>query len=356
MVDASVAFRSSTPAKPSATLRVLVVTAMFPSPDQPHSGTFIKVQTDSLPAVGVEPTLVVLRGNRFLKYLTGWQRILGAINSSHYDLVHAHYNYCGIIARVQWRLPLVLTFHGGDLLGIHDDMGRQTMLSGPTVLASRLLAHSANGIIVQSQEMLKELRPTPRVPTAVIPMGIDLKIFRPEPRGLARRRLGLDADPDQRYILFVGDPAQGVKAFSVAHASVERLRNDGVRAELLVVFNRPQSDLLDFYNAADVLVLPSFSEGSPNAVKEALACNLPVVAADVGDVRETLERAQEGAVVERTPEAFASAVKRALAIPTGRTNSRERIGFLSMESVAKRVRDIYECALDHARGRTWKVA
>jgi glycosyltransferase involved in cell wall biosynthesis len=97
-------------------------------------------------------------------------------------------------------------------------------------------------------------------------------------------------------------------------------------------------------NASNVLLLPSFHEGSPNVVKEAMACSLPVVAAPVGDCAERLRDCRPSAVVERTPEAFTDAVASVLAAST-RSNGRECVSALALPTVAQRVIAVYERAL-----------
>lgn len=340
----SMLMSSSAPTAPTVgatrPLRVLMVTAAYPTPGNPHSGTFIKSQIDSLDHANVRTTVLYLQGRSPWKYLRGLWQVFRLADPAQFELVHGHYGYCGIVARAQWRLPVVVSFCGDDLLGTPDRRGRRTVRSLLTVLSSVLLAHTVDGIIVKSQEMERVLRPRPRAPVAVIPNGVDFDLFKPCPRGAARERLGLDAD--KRYAVFPADPAIPRKAFSVARAAVERLRAEGLSVELIPVFHRPQTELVDFFNAADVVVLPSLWEGSPNVVKEAMACGAPLVVADVGDTRELVGSVPGCAVVDRTPGAFARAIRAALDVPGGRTAGRTAVRHLSVESVAQRVRDVYD--------------
>lgn len=100
-----------------------------------------------------------------------------------------------------------------------------------------------------------------------------------------------------------------------------------------------------YLNAADALVLPSDNEGSPGAVKEAMACNLPVVAADVGDVRQVIGGTEGCAVVERTPAAFADALAPILANPR-RTDGRAHVQHLAWPAVTERLLGVYRGVLD----------
>jgi teichuronic acid biosynthesis glycosyltransferase TuaC len=337
-------------------LRVLMVTAMYPTPTSPHSGTFVKSQVDSLLAVGVDATVLHLRGRSFTKYVVGiWQAVRLA-HSGKFDLVHGHYGYCGMVARAQRRLPVVVSFCGDDLLGTPGRDGRPTRISRWVVAANCVLARLVDGVIVKSAEMGAVLDARRlKAPIEVVPNGVDMTLFRPLERVKARQRLGLDPAP--RYAVFPADPAIPRKAYPVVAAAIDELRAAGVLIDLVAVHDRPQKDVVDFYNAADVVVLPSLWEGSPNVVKEAMACSVPIVAADVGDVRGLLGQTPGCAIVDRTPHAFASAIQAALELPDGRTNGRAAVSHLSVESVAAQVRGIYDTAMQRARRtRPWAQA
>jgi glycosyltransferase involved in cell wall biosynthesis len=211
------------------------------------------------------------------------------------------------------------------------------------ILSNLVLALVVDGIIVKSRGMLRVLWPPPRIPAVVIPNGVDLDLFRPGSRTEARARLGLDQT--RRYAIFPADPSNQQKGYAVAVEAVADLRAAGLDIELQPVCGRPQTQVVDFYNAADVVVLPSLSEGSPNVVKEAMACNAPVVVSDVGDVREVIAGTNGCFVVERSPRAFAGAIRRAIDLTGGRTSGRERIAPLSIELVARQVRTMYDTVL-----------
>jgi glycosyltransferase involved in cell wall biosynthesis len=184
----------------------------------------------------------------------------------------------------------------------------------------------------------------------VIPNGIDFALFRPLPRAEARARAGLALD--RHYAVFPADPAIPRKAFAVAVAAVRDLALAGTPIELLAVHGQPQTVVVDYFNAADVVILPSMSEGSPNVVKEAMACGIPVVATDVGDVREVIGRTKGCAVVDRTADAFAAAIEAALKVSPDRTTGRDDVAHLSLRSAALKVRDLYGAVLARHHAQT----
>ena len=130
----------------------------------------------------------------------------------------------------------------------------------------------------------------------------------------------------------------------MAKAAINELASEGVKVELIELkgYNREQVNAL-MYNC-DALLMTSKTEGSPQVIKEAMACGCPIVSVDVGDVAERVSGV-EGCYVVRTrkPEGIAEALKKALAYET-RTNGRERIleMGLSNEQVAERLMAIYK--------------
>src|SRR5439155_831001 len=147
-------------------------------------------------------------------------------------------------------------------------------------LISRFVCSLAGATIVASKKIAE------RIPGDVIPCGVDLAVFEPKPKAEARQRLNLDSQ--RKYILFPFNPARSIKRFDLASGAVTKMEREEVDIELLTVSKVPNAEMPWYYSAADAMILCSDSEGSSTSVKEALACNLPVVATDVGDVREIM--------------------------------------------------------------------
>jgi glycosyltransferase involved in cell wall biosynthesis len=147
---------------------------------------------------------------------------------------------------------------------------------------TRWAARKADAVVLVSERLAPAL---PDTKYEVIPVGIDLEMFKPQSREESRAALGWD--PEDVVVLFGGDPSRPVKRYSLAKEAVERLPAQ-CDAKLVTMVGQMRSVVALYLNAADVLLLTSKHESGPTIVKEAVACGLPVVSVDVGDVREVI--------------------------------------------------------------------
>jgi glycosyltransferase involved in cell wall biosynthesis len=315
-------------------LKVLMVTNMYPSPERPGWGSFVKSQIDSLVDKGVEVEVFVIDGYKStLNYLRAMWAIRRECSRGHYDLVHAHYGLSGLAARAQRRYPLIVSFCGDDLLGTPNRQGRVTFRSRVFVWLHQWLARMVDGVIVKSEAM-RRLVPDARA--VVIPNGVRFDVFRPMPQQDCRTQLGLSVD--RRYVLFPYAPSTIRKNYGLLERAVAIVNAEGSAPllEIVTVDRAPAAMMPVYLNAVDLLAVVSIWEGSPNTVKEAMACNTKVVATDVGDVREILGGVEGCYLCEPTPEDVARAIQRALAVPV-KTEGREMVARLSIEAVADQV-------------------
>jgi glycosyltransferase involved in cell wall biosynthesis len=325
-------------------VKVLVLTAMYPSPERPFFGAFIRSQVEALTEAGVDLDVLVLEGRyRKLIYPRGMLQLRRRLRRGDIDVVHAHYGYVGMVARTQRRAPVVLSFCGDDLLGSVAPDGTIQLMSRFTAAAGRRVGERVDAVIVKSEEMARELH---RDDVHVIPHGVDFDVFRPVPRERARAELGLD--PSRRYVLFAAHPDNVVKRYPLAEAAVHTLSAGDASVELLVIHRESQERLALYMNAADVLAFPSFQEGSPNIVKQAMACNLPIVATDVGDVREVVGETEGCHLAEPEVGAFAALLGDELR-RASRTNGRDQIRHLDRRVEAERVIAVYREVLEGSR-------
>ncbi|MBN2415909.1 glycosyltransferase [bacterium] len=321
-------------------MKVLVVTPMYPGDGRPHAGSFVHSQMESIRKKGIDVEVIDINEKRgVLKYCRAWLKLFRRSFDPGIDLIHAHYGFAGIISLLQWKLPVVVSFCGGDVLGNPDDRGRRKPEYFLLLPASWLLSLLVPAAIVKSAEMKRKLPAGGHI--SIVPNGVDMDMFCPVPVLQARARLGLD--PKKRYILFPANPAWPRKCHPAAEAAVALLE-ERYKAELLVVHSGPPDAVPLYMNACDAMVLTSFWEGSPNVIKEAMACNLPIVSVDVGDVAEIISGTAHCFITARTPGAIASRLRQILDAG-GRTNGRERIRHLEIGTIADRVISIYRDTL-----------
>ncbi len=322
-------------------MRVLMVTAGWPTPGQAQTTHFIKRQAESLQAAGVDVEVFHFRGGQKLRnYVTAWAAVQSRLAAGRYDLVHAQFGQSGVLALPK-RLPLIVTLRGDDLQGIIDDATARITVKGRVLKwLSRWVASRADAVIVVSDHMRAFLDPAVRA--HVIPSGLDLSSFRVMPRAEARRYLGLSQE--KRLVLFGGNPACARKRYALAQAAVERL-NRSLPVELIVAWGVRHADMPYYMNACDALVFTSMQEGSPNVVKEALACNLPVVSVDVGDVKSRLQGVSASEVcVDERPETIAAALERVVRTAQ-RSNGRDTVAQLDEALITAKVMGVYESVL-----------
>ena len=310
-------------------LKILIVTAMYPHAGREGYGAFVRQQVEAVRNLGHTVEVLDFRGYLSkLQYLKGAVDVYRRTRRTQYDLVHAHYGLAGLPALFRARAPLVVSLHGSDAL-----IGRLE----PWI--SRFVCRRADATIVVSAKIAA------KIPGLVIPCGVDLDMFKPIARATARERLKLAND--RKYILFPFSPARRIKRFDLAQAAVNQLAAEGMKVELLTISNVPNQEMPWYYSSADAMVLCSDSEGSPTSMKEALACNLPVVSVDVGDVREITAGIPGVEIVPQTAQALAMGFRRVLETPPEfRFQGREAMQRYSQSQIAEAIVRVYERVLE----------
>ena len=329
-------------------LRVLFVTNMWPDDSRPWHGTFVKSQADSLERLGVTVEVLPIRGYAArTAYPSAALETLRRSRGSAFDVVHAHYGHSGVVARMQWSAPLVVSFCGDDILATRTEDGSLTLRSRIEAAVFKQLGRAAAATITKSVEMERALPPGVRPRNHVIPNGVDLERFRPIPRSEARSRLGWDQD--EPTAIFVGNPEIAVKNFALAEEVHRRLAPSRPGLRLRVAASVRPEDVPVWMSAADALLFTSRAEGSPNVIKEAMASELPIVATPVGDVPERLDGVAGCHVCPPDPEVLAAGLSEAL--DHGRApEARQAVAPLGLDAVARRVVGIYERVLAGSNG------
>ena len=317
-------------------LRVLVITNMYPTPAEPEFGCFVRDQVDDVRALGVEVDVLAFDGRRRRSRYLGACRHLRRELRRRYDIVHAHYGLTGAVAASQMRTPVITTFHGSDAW-----IPWQRAVS--RLVARRTEPIAVAPVIADSLGVRD---------AAIIPCAVDLDQFVPVDREDARRALGWPTDG--RCILLPAARGDGTKVVRkqvhVFDAMIELLRRGSPEVFPASLDGLSREGVSLAMNAADVAVMTSLWEGAPVGVKEALACQTPVVSVVVGDVSDVVHGLPGCAIVPRDPAALAAAVREALR--AGRhSRLREAMQVYGRRRIADRVVGVYQRRLAKAASR-----
>jgi teichuronic acid biosynthesis glycosyltransferase TuaC len=253
-----------------------------------HSGNsnfispFVSDQVEALNAIGVITDYFLIQGNGPLGYLKNLSRFIGVIKQFKPDIVHAHNGLSGFLAILQRSVPVVTTFHGSDINNIRNRIFSRfaDKLSHDSIFVSDKLARLIN-----------------RKNANIVPCGVNIDLFHPIAKHTARERLGLPIN--EKFILFPSTFNNPVKNFQLADSAIQLEKR--IKLNIIELKGYKREDVAYLINAVDVVLLTSISEGSPQSIKEAMACNTPIVSTDVGDVRPLISGTEGCFVVESDP-------------------------------------------------------
>ena len=304
---------------------------------------FIKRQADSLVEVGVTVDFFLVKGKGIRGYLKNIKKLRKKLKTEKYDLIHAHYTFNGLLFLLTGRrIPLVVSYMGSDTYGDYDERGRRIPKSYVNVLIAKIIQPFLSQIIVKSPNLFDYIYR--EAIGNLIPNGINMEFFKPGDQEEARKAIGLSTD--KKVVLFLGDPKNKRKNYALAKESVDSLGNE---VELLSPFPVTPESINKYYNAADVFILTSFDEGSPNAVKEAMACNLPIVSTAVGDVEWLLKDVEGAYIGGFSAEDFSEQLKKAVEHSSTQVYSSGRQKLIDLRLASHQVADnilkVYEKAL-----------
>jgi glycosyltransferase involved in cell wall biosynthesis len=303
-------------------MRVLVVTNLWPTPSSPARGGFVRDQVEALRRIdGLDVELFTF-GTGTREYIRAAAALRRRYRGESFDVVHAHYGLCGWSALAVRGAPHVVTFHGTDLAHPR---------AGPLSRAlARLVALPAPVSASLARAGLPRLLEDDERRVAVLPCGVNLDRFQRLDRREARGALGLD--PDAPHLLFPADPARPEKRFDRARAVADTA---GVR--LISYGQRPPEEVPLMINAANAVLVTSEREGFGLASLEALACDVPVLATDVGVAPLVLEGVPGTLCAPFDPATWAAALAPHLAAEDPRVDGRGRARLFDRNRLAERV-------------------
>jgi len=302
-------------------MRILIVA----SGNAKSLSPFIVDQVKALNKCDVKTDYYVIKGKGIIGYGKNYWLLINKINSFKPDIVHAHYGLSGLLAVLQRRIPVVITFHGSDI-----NNSKARMFSK---LAHKLSSKS----IFVSKPLADQMEISESI---IIPCGVDMDIFFPEDKTKARKELNFDSK--KKYILFSSGFTNAVKNYSLAKNAISQLNSLHIELIELKGFNR--MEVAKVMNAVDAVIMTSFSEGSPQFIKEAMACSTPIISTDVGDVKNVIKNTKGCFIVQATIEDVKCGIERAIEY-NDKTDGRMNIKHMDNLIVASNLKGLYETIL-----------
>jgi len=286
-------------------------------------------QGESLKKQGISVTYFTIKGKGILGYLRSIPEIRKQLKKNKYDIVHAHYSFSAFAASIAGAKPLFVSLMGSDV---------------KSKSYYRILIKSFNwffwsSIIVKSEDMKASLGIKN---VSVIPNGVDINLFKPLNQKECKKLLNWN--PHKKQILFVANQKRHEKNYELAQSAFSLIENSSY--ELKVLDNIPNEEMPIYHNAADVVLLTSLWEGSPNVIKEAMACNRPIVATNVGDISWLLSNISGCFITGFNSKEVSDKLQLALAFSknTQRTTGKKRLIELGLDSetVANKIIETYK--------------
>lgn len=334
-----------------------------------HFAPFVEEQLEAVRACHTEAEPVVMErffvtGKGIIGYLKQLPALRRTIREKHIDLIHAHYGLCGLLSCLasgmlhlafciqhskRYKVPVLTTYHGSDIN--HPKVRKLSQW------AMRLSAHN---VFVSQRTMNIAISHQPSAvarKSSLIPCGINLPESVSELPDMSHV-----LEPGKYHVLFAGAFDNAVKDPALAKQVIDETGSlKPIQLIELRGYTRDEVNALMY--ACDALLMTSRSEGSPQVIKEALACGCPIVSTDVGDVRERLTVNSSSASFAtsadmlpgcyvasgRDPEELAALLQKAVSFGQ-RTDGRQLIvdSGLTNDRVAHRLLTLYRQAAGHS--------
>ena len=301
---------------------------------------FIKSQGDSLQQNGIDLDYFIIPAGGLIGYFKSIFGLRKYLKKHKCDIIHAHYSYSAWVGLLTFSgVPVVVSLMGSDVYGSGGLSGNEKIRIRVDLMLVRLLQPLVSAIIVKSEKLLEGVALKSKAD--VVPNGVNFEKFQPRDQEMTRKKLGIDVD--KKVILFLGHPTYVIKNFALLKEAEALAREPSW--EVLNPYPTAPENIPAYINSADVLVLASLLEGSPNVVKEAMASNCPIVSTDVGDVSEIIGKTEGCYLTAFNPEDMKEKIE--MALNYGReTTGRRDIQHLEINTIAKKIIGIYEKVLN----------
>ncbi|MCD4731290.1 MAG: glycosyltransferase [Bacteroidales bacterium] len=283
-------------------------------------------QGESLKKCNILIDYYIITGNGYWGYVKSIFKLRKFLKLNSFDLIHAHYSFSGFVAALSLKTPVVVSLMGSDLKS-----------AGLFKLAIKLFNRFFWKVCIVKSKDMKDSLGIENV--QVIPNGVDVIKFQPLSKEESLLKIGFEKN--KKHILFAADPERVEKNFQLAEKACNLIID--VDFELHFLKNIPNELMPFHYNAADVVLMTSLYEGSPNVIKEALSCNTPIVATEVGDISNNIGSLNNCYVTSFDPKEIADSLKKA--IQSGeRPEGRGRVTELGLEAsqIAQKLIGIYK--------------
>ncbi|MET3981424.1 teichuronic acid biosynthesis glycosyltransferase TuaC [Mucilaginibacter sp. UYP25] len=315
-------------------MRVLFITNMYPVPDYIYFGIHVKEQIEEIERIsGIQKKVYFINGRADkTNYLKSIAAIKDLVKNGEFDLIHVHYGLSALFLLFYTPpIPVIMTLHSGELF-MKKGYVNHIMQKNITLAAVKKAAK----VIVLNDDMIALLQKH-KDKLVKLPCGTDIDTFKEIPN--------IQRSP-KIVIGFPGNKDRKEKNYPLFSAIVECLRAD-YEIRVIEFHGMTREEVTISLNKIDLLLMTSTIEGSPQIIKEAMACNKAIVSTAVGDVKDLLDRVENSYVVDSfNPDDFISAIRQILSLPAEqrRSNGRERLINIGLDatSVAKSVFKLYQ--------------
>lgn len=312
-------------------MKVLHITNNFPTPNFPIFGIFVKEQIESLTHLGVSNEVFFMNSRDEGKkaYLEGLFKLRKHLRKNHYDLLHCHHSYSAIIFIFSG-----MAFGKKCILSYQNDPGKE----GGKLLFKFLYLFFNRIILKNKSSEIKKSK------TVYLPNGVNTAFFMPKEKQSCKEQLGLDGN--KRYIIFMDSyNLRTQKRIDRFKETMKILHEKYLLSDLepLILTNTNRNLIPTYLCASELHMLTSDFEGSPNSVKECLACNVPVVSTPVGNVAELIGDVK-GCYVSKSfePEELAELTCKVLKADTFSSREFVKTKGLDIETVGGKLLIVYK--------------